>query len=337
MLIGDATARPLADALAADRTRPTPRYDLSALQVIASGGAVLSAVGQGPAARAAARHARCVDTFGASETAARVGCSRAAPTARLAPGDRRAHRRARRRPAAGRARRGRTAGPLGVGSRSATTATRRKTAATFPVIDGVRWSVPGDLARLEADGTITLLGRGSTSINTGGEKVFPEEVENVVKGHPAVFDALVVGVPDERFGEQVAAVVARRGRAPTTPTRRRARGALPGPPRRLQGAAAVGPGRAVRAAADRQARLPLGPGRRSTDAQASVAVHASSRPRVLRRARRPDPPGRPRPRAGARGGAGRGGGHRPQPGRPAAAPRASTPARRWTTRSRAWS
>jgi acyl-CoA synthetase (AMP-forming)/AMP-acid ligase II len=87
-----------------------------------------------------------------------------------------------------------------------------RSAATFPVIDGVRWSVPGDLARLEEDGTITVLGRGSTSINTGGEKVFPEEVENVLKSHPAVFDALVVGVPDVRYGEQVAAVVAMRGR-----------------------------------------------------------------------------------------------------------------------------
>ena len=85
-----------------------------------------------------------------------------------------------------------------------------KTAATFPVVDGVRWSVPGDLARLEEDGTITLLGRGSQCINTGGEKVFPEEVEKAVKHHPAVFDALVVGVPDERFGQQVVAVVSLR-------------------------------------------------------------------------------------------------------------------------------
>src|SRR5690606_24515377 len=83
----------------------------------------------------------------------------------------------------------------------------QQTAATFPVIDGVRWAVPGDMARVEADGTIVLLGRGSGSINTGGEKVFPEEVEQALKSHPAVMDALVVGVPDERFGERVAAVV----------------------------------------------------------------------------------------------------------------------------------
>lgn len=85
-----------------------------------------------------------------------------------------------------------------------------KTAATFPVIDGVRWSMPGDLAQVAQDGTILLLGRGAVCINTGGEKVFPEEVEQVVKAHPAVVDALVVGVPDDRFGQRVAAVVSLR-------------------------------------------------------------------------------------------------------------------------------
>jgi fatty-acyl-CoA synthase len=91
-----------------------------------------------------------------------------------------------------------------------------KSAATFPVIDGVRWSVPGDHARIEDDGTITVLGRGSVSINTGGEKVYPEEVESALKSHAAVFDAVVVGVPDERWGERVAAVVQPRpGAAPT--------------------------------------------------------------------------------------------------------------------------
>jgi acyl-CoA synthetase (AMP-forming)/AMP-acid ligase II len=83
-----------------------------------------------------------------------------------------------------------------------------KTAATF-VVDraGKRWSIPGDFARLEADGTITLLGRGSVSINSGGEKIFPEEVEGALKAHPAVFDAIVVGVPDERWGQAVCALV----------------------------------------------------------------------------------------------------------------------------------
>ncbi|HET6874510.1 MAG TPA: AMP-binding protein [Acidimicrobiales bacterium] len=85
-----------------------------------------------------------------------------------------------------------------------------KSASTFMVIDGERWSVPGDFATVRADGTVQLLGRGSVCINTGGEKVFPEEVEEVLKLHPAVADAVVVGVPDERFGETVAAVVERR-------------------------------------------------------------------------------------------------------------------------------
>lgn len=83
----------------------------------------------------------------------------------------------------------------------------QKTAATFPVIDGVRYAIPGDYARVEADGTVTLLGRGSVSINSGGEKVFPEEVEECIKQLPAVRDAAVVGVPHERFGESVAAVI----------------------------------------------------------------------------------------------------------------------------------
>lgn len=82
-----------------------------------------------------------------------------------------------------------------------------KSKATFKEIRGVRYSIPGDYARVEEDGTVTMLGRGSMSINTGGEKVFPEEVEGALKAHPDVFDALVVGVPDERFGERVGAVV----------------------------------------------------------------------------------------------------------------------------------
>ncbi|WP_420453396.1 acyl-CoA synthetase [Ilumatobacter sp.] len=82
-----------------------------------------------------------------------------------------------------------------------------KSAATFLDIDGGRYSCPGDFATVEADGTITLLGRGSVCINTGGEKVFPEEVEEAIKTHPSVADAVVVGVPDEKFGEAVTGVV----------------------------------------------------------------------------------------------------------------------------------
>jgi fatty-acyl-CoA synthase len=92
----------------------------------------------------------------------------------------------------------------------------RKSEATFRTINGERWSVPGDFARVEADGTIVLLGRGSACINSGGEKVYPEEVEEAVKLHPAIADCLVVGVPDDRFGEAVTAVVARRDGASVT-------------------------------------------------------------------------------------------------------------------------
>ena len=82
-----------------------------------------------------------------------------------------------------------------------------KTAATFRTIEGKRWSVPGDWAQVNADGSLHLLGRGSVCINTGGEKVFPEEVEEVLKLHPDVRDAVCVGLPDERFGEVICAVV----------------------------------------------------------------------------------------------------------------------------------
>ena len=82
-----------------------------------------------------------------------------------------------------------------------------KSAATFVEVDGTRYSLPGDWATLEADGSIVLLGRGSQCINTAGEKVFPEEVEEALKTHPAVEDALVFGIPDEKWGQRVTAVV----------------------------------------------------------------------------------------------------------------------------------
>jgi fatty-acyl-CoA synthase len=86
-----------------------------------------------------------------------------------------------------------------------------KTAMVFREIDGVRYSFPGDQGMLAADGSLILLGRGNQSINTGGEKVWPEEVEEVVKTHPAIEDCLVFGVPDDRYGQRVAAVVALTG------------------------------------------------------------------------------------------------------------------------------
>ncbi|KAA1417088.1 acyl-CoA synthetase [Nocardioides humilatus] len=82
-----------------------------------------------------------------------------------------------------------------------------KSAKTFIEIDGVRYSIPGDFARIEEGNRITLLGRGSNCVNTGGEKVYPEEVEMAIKGHPSVYDVLVVGLPDEKYGQTVAAVV----------------------------------------------------------------------------------------------------------------------------------
>ena len=90
-----------------------------------------------------------------------------------------------------------------------------KTARTFPMVDGVRYSMPGDKAMIEADGTLRLLGRDSVTINTGGEKVFAEEVEHALKHHPSVYDAVVVGTPHDRWGQQVTAIVRlREGEAP---------------------------------------------------------------------------------------------------------------------------
>lgn len=82
-----------------------------------------------------------------------------------------------------------------------------KTAKTFPTIEGKRWAMPGDWATVNADGTLNVLGRGSQCINTGGEKVFPEELEEVLKTHPAIRDAAVVGLPDPRFGQKICAIV----------------------------------------------------------------------------------------------------------------------------------
>jgi acyl-CoA synthetase (AMP-forming)/AMP-acid ligase II len=203
VIVGDAFARPLIEAL--DRVDAP---DVSALTVVLSGGAVLSSavkttwVERLPGTL-------LIDGFGASETGGQ-GQSVSAPggsvetAARFQVNDETTVLDDDLHPAGAGiigwlARRGHV--PLGYYRDP------DKTAATFPVVDGVRWSVPGDHARLEADGTITVLGRGSVSINTGGEKVYPEEVESALKSHPSVFDAVVVGIPDRRWGEQVTAVV----------------------------------------------------------------------------------------------------------------------------------
>ena len=129
--------------------------------------------------------------------------------------------------------RDRAAWPSAAGSRSGYYKDEAKSAATFIMFEGKRYSVPGDYATVEADGSLTLLGRGSVCINTGGEKVFPEEVEEVLKTHDAVVDAVAVGIPDEKFGEAITAVVEL---APGSRLRReRHRRAREGQARRLQG------------------------------------------------------------------------------------------------------
>ena len=142
-----------------------------------------------------------------------------------------------------------------------------KSAATFIEFDGKRYSVPGDYATVEADGTLTLLGRGSVCINTGGEKVFPEEVEEVLKTFEAVADAVAVGVPDEKFGEAITAVVELT--PGTEPRRGRDHRPREGEARRLQGPEAGALDRHHRPGRERQGRLqaPQGlggrPGRRT--------------------------------------------------------------------------
>ncbi|HUS61788.1 MAG TPA: AMP-binding protein, partial [Acidimicrobiales bacterium] len=208
VIVGDAFGRPIAEAL----EREPGRWDLSALTVVLSGGAVFSpSVKAELLARVPA--AIVVDGFGASETGGHgrsvdaIGCDDKRP--RFLVGEDTSVLDERMQPVkpgsgqVGRlARRGHV--PLGYHKDA------EKTALTFPVVDGVRWALPGDMAMVETDGTVIILGRGSVSINTGGEKVYPEEVESCLKAHPAVYDAVVVGVPDDRWGERVCAVVAPR-------------------------------------------------------------------------------------------------------------------------------
>lgn len=204
--VGDAFAKPVLEAL----DRSPERWDLSSWRVITSGGVMFSSeVKQG-----LLRHVPQLlinDVFGASEaitvgssvttkdgTSAATGTFTPRPDMRVIREDGTPVE-----PGSGEAGlmafRGRQ--PLGYYKDEV------KTAATFRIIGGERWSVPGDWATVAADGTATLLGRGSGCINTGGEKVFPEEVEKVLARHPDVADVIVVGVPHERFGESVAAMV----------------------------------------------------------------------------------------------------------------------------------
>jgi 3-oxocholest-4-en-26-oate---CoA ligase len=202
-VVGDAMARPLVDELAGH----PGEYDLSSLFIFGSGGALLS-----PSVRAQLQQLYpdlyITDRFGASETGTDGQLDRGADgRQRLGhSGNIQVLDDALRPVPPGGTGRIAKSGHVPLGYLGDDQATR----ATFPVIDGVRWALLGDLARVDEDGSIVVLGRGSTCINTGGEKVFPEEVEQVLKAHPAVLDAVVAGVADERFGERVAAVVALR-------------------------------------------------------------------------------------------------------------------------------
>ncbi|MDH3294276.1 MAG: AMP-binding protein [Acidimicrobiia bacterium] len=212
-IVGDAFARPMLDELDAAAERGQP-YDGSTVKNIVSSGVMWSA----EVKRGLLEHlpeASMIDSLGSSEGAG-IGSMIDTRDARsvtakfelsdiaqvfgdddqpVAPGS-------------GQIGRVAVGGPLPLGYYK----DPDKTAATWPTVNGQRWSMAGDLATVEADGTITLLGRGSNCINTGGEKVFPEEVEEALKLHPAVVDALAVGLPDKRWGQRVAAVVALRNK-----------------------------------------------------------------------------------------------------------------------------
>jgi len=211
-LVGDAMARPLADAL-----EEGVAVDASSLFVISSAGAIFSASVR-EQLRRLLPNVILLDNFGASETGFQ---GRATPDSspeaglkfvmnaqttvlddRLSPVA----------PGSGAVGRVALSGRVPLGYYKDPDKTRE----VFVGVGGTRWVMPGDLATVNADGSVTVLGRGSMCINSGGEKIFPEEVEAALKSHPDVFDAIVVGVPDERWGERVAAVVAARtGRSPS--------------------------------------------------------------------------------------------------------------------------
>jgi 3-oxocholest-4-en-26-oate---CoA ligase len=214
-IVGDAFARPLVDALDAQ----PDRWDLTSVQMMVSSGVMWSQ----PVKERLLDHLPQVtifDSLGSSEAvgmAASYSSKANVPgTARFALGPAATVITADgRRVAPGSGETGRVAvgGLLPVGYYK----DEVKTAATFQVIDGVRYSLPGDWATVEADGTVILLGRGSLCINTGGEKVFPEEVEEVLKTATGVADAVCVGLPDERLGQLVCAIVEPRAGATVDP------------------------------------------------------------------------------------------------------------------------
>ena len=204
-IVGDAFARPLMEAL----DDSPGRYDISSLKVISSSGVMWTT----PVKQGLLRHnpeLLLADGFSSSE-AIGLGASvmtkdqtidvakfTLGPACRVFTED---HREVQ--PGSGEAGMVAVTGFLPVGYYK----DEAKTKKTFPVIDGVRYSIPGDWVKVEKDGTLTLLGRGSNCINTAGEKVYPEEVEEALKKHESVADALVVGVPDPKWGQSITAVV----------------------------------------------------------------------------------------------------------------------------------
>jgi 3-oxocholest-4-en-26-oate---CoA ligase len=209
-IVGDAFAKPVLRALDAQ----PDRWDISSLRVIVSSGVIWSAESKAGLLRHNQRLIM-LDSLGSSEaigmasnitTSDSPTVSAGAPASKFSLGPNTkvlTEDGVEVQPGSGErgmvALRGRT--PVGYYKDEA------KSAATFITVDGVRWSIPGDWAEVEADGTLRLYGRGSQCINTGGEKVFPEEVEEVLKQHHSIADAAVVGVPDERFGEAITALV----------------------------------------------------------------------------------------------------------------------------------
>ena len=209
VIVGDAFARPMLEALENAEAAGNP-HDLSSVYQLFSSGVMWSA--ESKKAFLEHKSMTLIDSLGASESigqglqttrrdeSAQVATGRFSlgPTTAVISDDGRLL-------AAGSGEVGRLANrganPIGYYKDEA------KTAETFPLIDGVRWSIPGDYATVEADGTITLLGRGSVCINSGGEKIFPEEVEEALKSHRAVLDCNAVGLPDPRWGQSVNAVV----------------------------------------------------------------------------------------------------------------------------------
>jgi acyl-CoA synthetase (AMP-forming)/AMP-acid ligase II len=210
-IVGDAMAIPLLDALKAN----PERWNLSSIFNVGSGGAVFS-VSKQEEFRQFFPNVFITNSFGSSESG-NMGFDSGEKKGKekglgnvtrsdfmdvIVVSDSEAARHAK-------------AGEMGIFARSGYIPVGyygdpEKTASTFVEVDGKRWLLMGDEARLEEDGSITVFGRGSNCINSGGEKIFPEEVEEALKGHPAVFDCLVVDTPDERFGSKVTAVVALR-------------------------------------------------------------------------------------------------------------------------------